>query len=66
MGRVNTPELSKESIEELELLQVTSTNGSLRKRCQLILLKSDGRSSKDVGEYFENKPCQCKRLGEAI
>ncbi|GEN78230.1 helix-turn-helix domain-containing protein [Chryseobacterium hagamense] len=52
MGRGNTPELSNESIEELELLQVTSTNASLRKRCQLILLKSDGRSSKDVGSIL--------------
>jgi transposase len=52
MGRVNTPHLSKVSREELEKLQIKSTNASLRKRCQLILLKADGRSSKDVGSIL--------------
>lgn len=53
MGRVNTPHLSKVSREELEKLQIKSTNASLRKRCQLILLKADGRSSKDVGSILK-------------
>ncbi|MCM2556267.1 hypothetical protein NAL32_17930, partial [Chryseobacterium sp. Ch-15] len=52
MGRVNTPHLSTVSREELEILQIKSANASLRKRCQLILLKGDGRSSKDVGSIL--------------
>lgn len=52
MGRVNTPNLSRVSREELEILQINSANASLRKRCQLILLKADGRSSKDVGSIL--------------
>lgn len=52
MGRVNTPHLSTVSREELEILQIKSANASLRKRCQLILLKADGRSSKDVGSIL--------------
>jgi transposase len=50
MGRVNTPKLDASSFEELEKLYKTSQNHSLRKRCQTILLKGQGRSSKDVGE----------------
>lgn len=50
MGRVNTPKLDALSFEELENLHKSSQNHSLRKRCQTILLKSQGRSSKDVGE----------------
>ena len=49
MGRVNTPVLSESSRTELETLFKNSNNHSLRKRCQTILLKSDGRHSKDVG-----------------
>ena len=52
MGRLNTPHLSTVSREELEILQIKSANASLRKRCQLILLKADGRSSKDVGSIL--------------
>lgn len=52
MGRVNTPNLSRVSREELEILHINSANASLRKRCQLILLKADGRSSKDVGSIL--------------
>jgi transposase len=50
MGRVNTPQLSKLQRDELELLVNTSSNASFRKRCQLILLKAQGRDSKDVGQ----------------
>ena len=49
MARVNTPLLSEESRAELETLIKKSGNHSLRKRCQTILLKADGRYSKDVG-----------------
>jgi transposase len=49
MGRVNTPILSKSQRTELENMHKKSNNHALRKRCQTILLKSDGRKSKDVG-----------------
>jgi transposase len=49
MGRVNTPILSESERTELENLYKKSDNHTLRKRCQTILLKADGRKSKDVG-----------------
>ena len=49
MGRVNRPVLSESQQIELEKLFKESTNHSVRKRCQTILLKAEGRHSKDVG-----------------
>lgn len=49
MARVNKPLLSEEARAEIETLIKKSGNHSLRKRCQTILLKADGRYSKDVG-----------------
>lgn len=49
MGRVNTPELDTLAIQSLDRLYRDSKNHSFRKRCHLILLKGQGRSSKDVG-----------------
>ncbi len=49
MGRVNTPILSESQRAELENLYKKSKSHGLRKRCQTILLKADGRTSKDVG-----------------
>jgi transposase len=48
MGRVNTPILSESERRELEALFQKSTSHGLRKRCQTILLKAAGRTSKDV------------------
>lgn len=50
MGRVNTPFLSEVQRAELEKSLKTSDSHSFRMRCQLILLKSDGRKSKEVGK----------------
>jgi len=50
MGRVNTPILTEIESKELEKLYKTSANDSLRRRCHLVLLKADNRSSKDVGK----------------
>lgn len=50
MGRTNIPSLSTEERLELEKSIKTSTNHSFRRRCQLVLLKADGRTSKDVGK----------------
>ena len=49
MGRVNKPILSESQKSELEALFKASTIHSLRKRCQTILLKAEGRDSIDVG-----------------
>ncbi len=55
MGRVNTPILSESEQQALENLYKTSTNHSLRKRCQTILLKAAKRDSKEVGTKYESK-----------
>jgi transposase len=49
MGRVNTPILNESERTDLENLYKKSNNHTLRKRCQAILLKVEGRKSKDVG-----------------
>lgn len=48
MGRVNTPKLDSLALRELEELHKSSINHSFRKRCQTIILKAQGRKSKDV------------------
>lgn len=50
MGRVNTPILSEEQRTALEYELKTNDNHSFRMRCQAILLKATGRSSKEVGQ----------------
>lgn len=49
MGRVNTPALTAEHRQELERGLREGTSHCFRQRCQSILLKSDGRTSKEVG-----------------
>jgi transposase len=49
MSRVNTPILSESQRQELEHLYKTSDSHVLRKNCHLVLLKAEGRTSKDVG-----------------
>lgn len=48
MGRVNTPTVNEEERLALENGLKTSISHAFRMRCQTILLKSDGRKSKDV------------------
>jgi transposase len=48
MGRVNTPILSEESKFALENGFKTGKTHAFRLRCQLILLKSEGRTSEEV------------------
>lgn len=48
MGRVNTPVLTEKQRVELENELKTNDNHSFRMRCQAILLKANGRTSKDV------------------
>ncbi len=49
MGRVNTPILTVEERQALEKGHQTGATHALRVRCQVILLKGEGRRSKDVG-----------------
>lgn len=52
MGRVNTPILTKSSLTALEKGINEGKSAAFRKRCQVIILKSQGRSSKDVGQII--------------
>ena len=49
MGRVNTPSLTPTQRRELESGVRAGKSHCFRMRCQSILLKSEGRTSKDVG-----------------
>ena len=49
MGRVNTPVLTPMQRKELETGLQKGKSHSFRMRCQSILLKSEGRTSKEVG-----------------
>jgi transposase len=49
MGRVNTPTLTLAQRNELEVGLKGGKSHSFRMRCQSILLKSEGRTSKEVG-----------------
>lgn len=49
MGRVNTPTLTPEQRIELESGLKNGFSHCLRMRCHAILLKSEGRTSKEVG-----------------
>lgn len=48
MSRINTPFLSEDAKTELEKCFRDDSNHTLRMRCQLILLKAQGRDSKEV------------------
>lgn len=48
MGRINTPLLSEEDKLALSEGYATGSSHAFRKRCQLILLKAQGRDSVDV------------------
>lgn len=50
MGRVNTPILSQSGREALQKGLKGGKSHTFRKRCQTVLLKSEGRTSEDVGK----------------
>jgi len=56
MSRVNTPTLSETAKTELEAYFRNDSNHTLRMRCQLILLKAEGRDSKQVAAIV--KTCE--------
>ncbi|GHT38362.1 hypothetical protein FACS189435_4670 [Bacteroidia bacterium] len=49
MGRVNTPQLTPEQRQALDSGFKTGKSHCFRMRCHTILLKSEGRNSKEVG-----------------
>lgn len=49
MGRVNTPHLFDTEHQALELGLKKGDSHCFRTRCHVILLKADGRNSKDIG-----------------
>jgi len=50
MGRVNTPKYISEQRTALELGIRNGHSHCFRMRCQAILLKSEGRTSKETGQ----------------
>ena len=50
MSRVNTPVLTESAKAELEARFRTDPNHAIRLRCQLVLLKAQGRPSKEVAD----------------
>lgn len=52
MGKTRTIELSSEEKQALEEGYRSGKSHVLRKRCQLVLLKSQGRTSKDVSRII--------------
>lgn len=53
MGRSNRPVLDEKVKRILEKAYRSDKNHSFRIRCQLILLKSEGRSSQEVGDILK-------------
>jgi transposase len=53
MGRVNTPILNTEAKNALEQGFKTGKTHAFRVRCQLVLLKSENRKSKDVAKIVK-------------
>lgn len=51
--RVNTPKLETSSREELEVGYRTGKRHCFRVRCHVILLKAEGRASKEVGTIVQ-------------
>lgn len=53
MGKTRTVELTVEEKQSLEEGYGSGKSHAFRKRCQLVLLKSQERTSKDVGQIVE-------------
>ncbi len=52
MGRTIKIQLSDEQRAALETTYRTGTNHALRVRCQMILLKSEGRKSQEIADFL--------------
>jgi len=53
MGRVNTPQLNEAQKQALYLGFKNGTTHSFRMRCYSVLLKAEGRTSKEVGKLTD-------------
>lgn len=53
MGRVNTPVLDEKAQAELNKRFRTDKSHAVRSRCQLVLLKAEGRPSKEVADIVK-------------
>jgi transposase len=53
MGKIRIIELTSEQQKALQEGYQSGSTHALRKRCQLILLKSEGRSSKEVSQIIK-------------
>ncbi len=53
MGRVNTPKINEVQKQELYLGFKTGATHCFRMRCHAILLKAEGRTSKEVGQLTD-------------
>ncbi len=56
MGKIRTIELSAAPRQELEQGHRFGKSHALRQRCQLVLLKSEGRTSEQVGQLVKMNP----------
>ncbi len=56
MGKIRTVELSSAERQELEQGYRSGKSHAFRQRCQLVLLKSEGRSSEQVGQLLKMNP----------
>lgn len=56
MGKIRTIELSSVEREELENGYRSGNRHAFRQRCQLVLLKSAGRTSEQVGHLLQMNP----------
>lgn len=54
MGRVNTPMLTESAKAKLEARFRTDPNHTVRLRCQLVLLKAQGRPYKEVADIVSS------------
>lgn len=53
MGRIRVVELTEEGRKTLEQVYREGKSHSLRQRCQIVLLKSEGRSSEEVAKIMK-------------
>ena len=56
MGKIRTVELSSAERQELEQGYRLGKSHAFRQRCQLVLMKSAGRTSEQVGELLQMNP----------
>lgn len=56
MGKIRTIELSRAEREELEQGYRSGRSHAFGQRCQLVLLKSEGRTSAQVGDLLKLNP----------